>query len=282
MSKIAIVTDSDADLTPAQAAEQGIEVVPLTVTFGRETCRDSDLPLEDYWARVKAGDRPATSQPPTGLYEQVFGRLIEAGNQVLCLAITSKHSGTFNSAWAAGQHFPGQVTVFDTMGLSLAHGYQVTTAARMAREGIGMDAILKRLESIRSRTHFAIALDTIDSLRRGGRADQLITVLERVVKVLSIKPLLEMRDGQLKLLGAARSRVKSHRQIIDELAKHTPVEAAMVCHTRCGDIAAAFAEALAARIGLPVESIPIVETGVILATHAGPGVMAAGVVQAEI
>lgn len=144
-----------------------------------------------------------------------------------------------------------------------------------------MEAILQRLESIRARTHFVIALDTIESLRRGGRADQIIPVLERVVKVLSIKPLLEVRDGQLKLLGAARSREKSHRLIIDELAKHTPVEAAVVCHTRSADIAPAFAATLAARIGVPVESIPIAETGAILASHAGPGVMAAGVIQAE-
>ncbi|OQB28123.1 MAG: DegV domain-containing protein/M5005_Spy1226 [Chloroflexi bacterium ADurb.Bin180] len=281
MSKIAIVTDTGMDLTPQQTAELGIHVVPLMVTFGTETFPSSDLSIEDYWARVKAGGRPGTSQPPTGLYEQVYRQLVEAGQQVLCLAITSKHSGTFNSAWLAAQNFPGQVTVFDTLSLALAQAYQAITAARMAREGASMEAILQRLESIRARTHFVIALDTIESLRRGGRADQIIPVLERVVRVLSIKPLLEIRDGQLKLLGAARSREKSHRQIIDELAKHTPVEAAMVCHTRSADIAPAFAAALAARLGVPVESIPIAETGAILASHAGPGVMAAGVIQAE-
>ncbi|HNR96729.1 MAG TPA: DegV family protein [Anaerolineae bacterium] len=281
MSKIAIVTDTGTDLTPQQTAELGIHVVPLMVTFGTKTFPSSDLSIEDYWARVKAGGRPGTSQPPTGLYEQVYRQLVEAGQQVLCLAITSKHSGTFNSAWLAAQNFPGQVTVFDTLSLALAQAYQATTAARMAREGASMEAILQRLESIRARTHFVIALDTIESLRRGGRADQIIPVLERVVKVLSIKPLLEVRDGQLKLLAAARSREKSHRLIIDELAKHTPVEAAVVCHTRSADIAPAFAAALAARLGVPVESIPIAETGAILASHAGPGVMAAGVIQAE-
>ena len=98
---------------------------------------------------------------------------------------------------------------------------------------------------------------------------------------MSIKPLIELRDGQLKLLGAARSRERSHRGIIDELAKHTPVEMAVVCHTRSADAAPTFAAALAARVGVPVESVPIAETGAILASHAGPGVMAAGVVQAE-
>jgi DegV family protein with EDD domain len=281
MSKIAIVTDTGADLTPAQLTEHGIHVVPLTVTFGTESFPDNQLSLDQFWARVKAGGHPATSQPPSGLYEQLFRNLIETGHEVLCLCITSKHSGTFNSAWAASQTFPGKVTVFDTLSLSLAQAYQATTAARMAREGAELAEILKRLESIRSRTHFAIALDTIESLKRGGRASQIIPVLERVVQVLSIKPMLEIRDGQLKLLGAARSRDKSHRAIIDELAKHTPVEAAMVCHTRSAELAPGFAAALAGRLGLPVESIPIAETGAILSSHAGPGVMAAGVVQAE-
>ena len=281
MSKIAIVTDTGADLSPAQLTEHGIHVVPLTVTFGTETFQDNQLTLDQFWARVKAGGHPATSQPPSGLYEQLFRRLIEDGHQVLCLCITSKHSGTFNSAWAASQTFPGKVTVFDTLSLSLAQAYQATTAARMAREGAELVEIVKRLESIRSRTHFAIALDTIENLKRGGRASQIIPVLERVVKVLSIKPMLEIRDGQLKLLGAARSRDKSHRAIIDELAKHTPVEAAMVCHTRSADLAPGFVAALATRLGLPAESIPLAETGAILSSHAGPGVMAAGVVQAE-
>ena len=286
MSKIAIVTDTGADLTQEQQAEYGIQVVPLTVTFGTESFQDTDLSLDQFWSRVKAGGHPATSQPPTGLYEQVFRRLVEAGHQVLCLCITSKHSGTFNSAWAAAQTInggdaPGQVTVFDTLSLSLAQAYQAITAARMAREGAALADILKRLESIRARTHFALALDTIESLRRGGRANQIIPVLERVVKVLSIKPLLEIRDGQLKLLGAARSRDKSHRQIIDELAKHSPVEMVVICHTRSADVAPGFAAALAGRLGVPVESVLIAETGAILSSHAGPGVMAAGVVQAE-
>jgi len=280
MSNIAVVTDTGADLSPAQQAQHGITVVPLVVTFGSETFMDDQLPIDEYWRKVREGPaHPQTSQPPTGLYEKAFASLIAQGYHVLCLAITSKHSGTLNSAFAAAQSFPGQVTVFDTLSLSQAQAYQVIRAAQMAREGRSLDDILAQLESLRERTRFCIALDTIESLRRGGRADQIIPVLERVCRVLNIKPLLQISDGQLKLLGAARSHEKSHQQIIAELAKYAPAEHVVVAHTRLASEAPRFAQALAERLQFPLDQVIVVETGAILSSHAGPGVMAAGVIQ---
>jgi DegV family protein with EDD domain len=280
MPKIAIVTDTGADLTSAQQAQYGITVIPLIVRFGTQTCLDNQLPLDEFWAKVRQGPPfPGTSQPPTGLYQEAFRSLIAQGNHVLCLCITSKHSGTLNSAYAAAQSFPGQVTVFDTLSFSLAQAYQAITASQMAAQGQSLEDILARMEGIRARTHFCIALDTIEYLRRGGRADQIMPILERVCRVLNIKPLLGVVDGQLKPLGAARSREKSWQHIIQELSKHVPVEAAIVAHTRLATEAPGFARALAEQIHFPVEQIPIAETGAILSSHAGPGVMAAAVVE---
>lgn len=282
MSKIAIVTDTGADLSPAQQAEYGITVIPLVVTFGTESYLDNQLTLDEFWSKVRQGPPfPATSQPPTGLYEEAFRALTAQGNHVLCLCITSKHSGTLNSAYAAAQNLPGQVTVFDTLSLSLAQAYQAITAAQMAAQGHRLEDILARLESIRARTHFCIALDTIEYLRRGGRADQIMPILESVCRVLNIKPLVGVVDGQLKPLGAARSREKSWQQIIQELSKHLPAEAVIVAHTRLAAEAPGFARMLAEQLHFPLEQIPIAETGAILSSHAGPGVMAAAVVQRE-
>lgn len=280
MPKIAIVTDTGADLTPAQQAQYGITVIPLVVRFGTETYQDDQLTLDQFWTKVHQGPPfPATSQPPTGLFEEAFRSLIAQGNHVLCLCITSKHSGTLNSAYAAAQSFPGQVTVFDTLSLSLAQAYQAITAVQMAAQGHSLEEILARLDSIRARTHFCIALDTIEYLRRGGRADQVMPLLESVVRVLNIKPLLGVVDGQLKPLGAARSREKSWRHIVQELSKHVPAEAVIVAHTRLAAEAPGFARTLAEQLNFPLEQIPIAETGAILSSHAGPGVMAAAVVQ---
>jgi len=282
MPKIAIVTDTAADLTSVQQAQHGITVIPLVVRFGAQTYLDNQLTLDEFWTRVRQGPPfPGTSQPPTGLYEEAFRSLIGQGNHVLCLCVTSKHSGTLNSAYAAAQSFPGQVTVFDSLSLSLAQGYQAISAAQMATHGASLEEILARLESIRARTYFCIALNTIEFLRRGGRADQVMPLLERVVRVLNIKPLLGVVDGQLKPLGAARSQEKSWRHIIQELAKHLPAEAVIVAHTRLATEAAGFARTLAEQLHFPLEQIPIAETGAILSSHAGPGVMAAAVVQRE-
>jgi DegV family protein with EDD domain len=280
MPKIAVVTDTGADLTPELCAQYGITTVPLVVRFGEEVYLDGQLSVDEFWKKAQqAPPYPQTSQPATGMFEEAFAKLIEQGNHVLCLTITSKHSGTLNSAYAAAQNFPGQVTVFDTLSLSLAQAYQAITAARAAAEGKSIEEILAQLESIRARTHLFILLDTIEYLRRGGRADQIIPVLEQVVRVLRIKPLLELVDGQLKLLGAARSREKGLERIQQEIANHAPAEMLIVVHTRQAEAASGFAHALAERIHFPPEQVMVTETGAALSSHAGPGVIAAAIVQ---
>lgn len=284
MAKIAVVTDTGADLTPALCAQYGITVVPLVVRFGEEVYLDGQLSVEEFWNKVQKGPPyPQTSQPATGMFEQAFAELIRQGNHVLCLTITSKHSGTLNSAYAAAQNFPGQVTVFDTLSVSLAQAYQAMTAAKAAAEGKNLTEILTQLESIRARTHLFVALETIEYLRRGGRADQVIPVLERVVRVLNIKPILEVVDGQLKLLGAARSREKALERIQQEIASRAPAEMLIVAYTRQTDAAAVptFARTLAERVHFSFEQLMITETGAVLSSHAGPGVIAAAIVQRE-
>ena len=280
MSKIAIVTDSGCDLPKTIQNQYGIKVVPLVVRFGTEVYLDGQLTVDEFWNKVQQGPSyPQTSQPPTGMFEEAFAPLVEQGYHVLCLVITSKHSGTFNSAYAASQSFPEQVTVFDTLSLSLGQGYQTIAAAQAAADGQSLEEILALLESIRARTHLFIVLNTIEYLRRGGRADQIIPVLERVVRVLNIKPVLEVVDGQLKLLGAARSHEKGMQRIQEEVARHGPAEMLIVAHTRLSNEVSDFASTLARRLDFPLAKVIITEAGPVLSSHAGPGVMAAAIVQ---
>ncbi len=123
MPKIAIVTDSACDLPEGLQNRHGIKVVPLVVRFGTEVYLDGQLTLGEFWNKARQGPpHPETSQPSAGMFEEAFAPLVEQGYHIICLVITSKHSGTFNSAYAASQSFPGQVTVFDTLSLSLAQG----------------------------------------------------------------------------------------------------------------------------------------------------------------
>jgi fatty acid-binding protein DegV len=132
---------------------------------------------------------------------------------------------------------------------------------------------------VRERSHLLILLDTIEHIRRGGRANALIPVLNRVTKVLDIKPILGVVDGYLKLQKLVRSYERGLRQIRREIAALGPIEHLAVMHTRCPEVASILAHALAGELGFPERDIPIAETGPALAVHGGPGVIGVAAVR---
>lgn len=274
MAPIHIVTDSGSDITGAEAEELGVTVVPLSVSFGEETFQDRELDAETFWQKAKV-IHPRSSQPSVGAFEEVFASLVAKGAEVLCITITSKHSGTFNSAWAAAQRFMGKVTVFDSRSVSWGQRFQVLAALKAAAENKGMTEILAILRGIGDRVRLFAMLDTIEYLRKGGRAVHFISALHRVVGLLNIKPLLTMSDGEIKLLGVANSFARGLLRIEREVLALGPLEALGILHIRSQETAETFAQRLAAKLSPPLASVPILETGVALATHGGPGVIAA-------
>jgi DegV family protein with EDD domain len=216
---------------------------------------------------------PQTSQPAVGAFEAAFERLVAMGSRVLCLTITGKHSGTFNAAHLAAQRFGEAVKVFDSLSLSLGLGVQALSAAQAARAGRSMQEILTLLEDLRARMRLLIVLDTLENLRLGGRADGFIAVAERMTRVLDIKVIINMVEGQLRLLGAARSFPGAVRRVRALVERIGPLEHLAVVHTRNQEVAEWLVEELAQHIGYPKERIWLHETGAVLATHAGPVVL---------
>lgn len=274
MNKVKIVTDSGCDLPMEVVEELRITVVPLVLRFGEEEFLDGKLSVEEFYRRMEEGQHhPETSQPSIGMFEEVFAKVTADGAEVVCPVLTSKYSGTFNSAWAAAQRFEGKVMAFDSLSLSWGLGFQVLAAAEAAQRGKGVREILRILEDIRERTHMFIVLDTIENIKRGGRADKIIPVLERVARFLNIKPIINVVEGELKLLGSARSYQGALRKIRDKVKGLASLEKLAVVHTRNFGEAWRFAQALAAATGFPRDEIPVTETGVVLASHGGPRVM---------
>jgi DegV family protein with EDD domain len=273
MRQVRVVTDSGADLPADVIAEFRITVVPLIVLFGQETYPDGKLSLEEFWHKIAQGQHPGTSQPPIGAFEQVFARLVEEGYDVLCLTITGKHSGTFGTASAAAQRFGDRVRVVDSLSLSMGHGFQVLAAARAAAQGLSLDEVARAAEHIRTRSHLYLVLDTIEYIRRGGRADALMPVLGRVTKMLRIKPVLELVEGRLGLHGLARSFDRALAQMQEQIESLGSVQQLAVVHVRCLALAEQMAGALAEKLGLPLERIGVIETGPLLSTHSGPKVV---------
>ena len=270
---IGVVTDSSCDL-PQQLVEQfEIEVTPLVVRFGTEVYQDGELSPEEFWAKSTKICPPHTSQPSVGTFEETFERLVAQGKQVLCLTITGKHSGTFNAARLAAQRFGEAVQVFDSLSLSLGLGLQALAAAQAARAGRSMQEILAMLEDVRARMRLTIILDTLENLRRGGRADGFIAIADRMARVLNIKITINVVEGQLRLVGAARSFRSALKRVMNQVEQLGPLEHLAVVHTRRQEMAKKVAGRLAERFNFPRERVWVRETGAALASHAGTGVI---------
>ena len=214
-----------------------------------------------------------------GAFEEVFARLVEAGHSVLCLTITGKHSGTFSTAWAAARRFGAKVKVMDSLSLSLGQGFQVLAAARAAMQGLRLDEVAKVAERVRERTRLFILLNTIEYIRRGGRAAALLPMLNRVTRVLKIKPILNIVDGRLGLHRLARSYERGLYRIKQEIARLKPVENLAIVHTRNTNAAKKLARALAEKLDFPLKDTLVTETGPLLSVHGGPGVVGVAAVQ---
>lgn len=270
---VRIVTDSSCDLSQRLVEKFKIAIVPLVVRFGKEVYQDGELSTQEFWKKAAGAHHPQTSQPSVGAFEQVFERLVAQGKQVLCVTITGKHSGTFNAASLAAQRFGEAVRVFDSFSLSLGLGIQALTAAQAARAGRSAQEILTALEDMRARMRVMFVFDTLENLRRGGRADGFISVVDRMTRALNIKPIINMVDGQLRLMGAARSFQGGLRRVLNTVEQLKPLEHLAVVHTRVPDRAQAMADQLAERVGFPRERIWVEETGAALASHGGAGVI---------
>jgi DegV family protein with EDD domain len=268
---VRIVTDSRCDLPRWLVERFKIPVVSLVVRFGSEVYEDIMLSVEEFWRKASSLYHPQTSQPSIGAFEQAFERLIAQGKQALCLTVTGRHSGTFNAARLAAQRLVRRCGS-DSFSLSLGLGVEVVEAAQAAGAGCSMQEILELLEDLRERMRLVILLDTLDNLRLGGRADGFIGIAERMMRALDIKTVINVVDGQLRLLGAARSFKGGLRRLMD-IKSLGPLEHLAVVHTRGQALAEELADRLAERSGFPLERIWVRETGAVLSTHGGRGVI---------
>jgi len=273
-----VVTDSSCDLPQEVLKELGIVIVPLVVRIGNDEFLETELSIDEYWTKVKAahsqGLFPQTSQPSIGAFEGVFAPLVDQGNEVICITITSHHSGTFNSAWAAAQKFGEAVSVVDSWQASLALGFQAMAAAQAAREGASLSEVVALMREMRARTHLLAVLDTMEYVRMGGRADALIPILSRVMQFLQVKPIVGFVEGELKLLGQARTFSAALAQVEQRMMELQPFEHLAVVHTRQHHDAQVWADHLKESMDFQGQ-ILVGETGAALSSHAGPGVIAA-------
>jgi DegV family protein with EDD domain len=195
---------------------------------------------------------------------------------VVCITITSNHSATYRVALSASEQFdPGQITLVDSRTLSLAQGLLVLAAARAAARGKKADEIVAMIDDLRRRLHLYITLDTVEYLVRGGRASRIVGIMASLLK---IRPILTLADGELTMLDRVRGREASKKRLLELVTGCLPAEQIGVAHIACEDEASDFVPLVADALGAPREDILFTETGMVIATHGGPGTLAVLVV----
>ena len=280
MTRVAVVTDSTADLAPAVAAAHGIRVVPLTVRFGTEEFHDGvDLSTEEFWKRLLAPgtDIPKTAAPSPGEFLNVFQALFAEGAEaIVCPMVGSTISATIQSATIAARDLPDrEIHIIDTKSTSMATGMPAILAAELAAAGASgaevAEGIRRRLPDI----DLYVAVDTLEYLRKNGRLSAASTA---VGTVLSIKPIITVRDGVITLAEKMRTRTKARERVI-ELITQRPIERLAIMHTptSTSEEVAAFRQAVLDRApgGIDPALVSVNLIGSTTGPHLGPHLMGA-------
>jgi DegV family protein with EDD domain len=266
---VRIVTDSTCDLPPDLAAFHDIEIVPLKVAFDSEVYRDGiDLDNHSFYEKLSLSKMlPRTSQPSPHEFAERYREALDRGDcaQVLSIHLSSKLSGTFNSASSAAQD-NGKVTCFDSGTVSLGLGLMVIAASEMAAKGYDLSMILAKLESIRQNQGLIFTLGSIQYLIKGGRVGRARGFLGRL---LGLRPVLILDDGEVHPVARVRSEEKAIEKIVSLLPKDGVGYRWAVAHAAFPRYIELSQRILRERFG--INDVLAGEVGPTVGTHAGPG-----------
>ncbi len=271
-STVRIITDSSCDLPEAVVRDLGIEVVPLFIRFGDDELVDREqLSTNEFWKRCSIEeDLPSTAAPSPGRFEQAITRLIgEGATGVLIINLSGALSGTLQSAQVAAEAMKSKVDVrvVDSATVSLGLGAVVVACAQAARNGENLDAVEALAHDISGRCKVWGALDTLENLKKGGRIGGAKALLGTV---LSIKPIIEVRDGVVQEGGKQRTRSKALAFLIDKVREELAgpgIQWLAVLHADCDDVQDFVDQLTTVYSG----DIMIGEIGPVVGSHAGRG-----------
>ncbi len=272
-SAVRIITDSACDLPDSVIQDLGIEVVPLYIRFGDEELIDREqLSTDDFWRRCATESQlPSTAAPSPGRFEQAIAKLMAEGAAgIVIINLSGDLSGTLQSAEVAAESSPSsaKIRVVDSRTVSMGLGAIVVACARAAQSGSDLDAVAELARVLSQRSQVWGALDTLENLKKGGRIGGAKALLGTV---LSIKPIIEVRDGVVHEGGKQRTRSKALGFLLDKVQECMKIGGGVsqlsVLHAACPDVDA-FVEQL--RAVYPGE-IMVGQIGPVVGAHAGRG-----------
>ena len=283
MSRVAIVTDSASDLPPARAAELGISIVPLVVNFGAQSYKAGvDISIDEFWTRMTAPDAPfpTTAASAPGDFKAAYDKAFADGaDAVISIHPAGTLSGTVKSAEVArGMLADREIHIVDSQSASMGEGILAELGVEMANMGISASEIARVLESRVPDLDLYVALDTLEYLKKGGR---ISGARAAIGTLLSVKPIITVRDGQVEQADKVRTRSKARERVI-ELLSSRPLERLAILYTPPAE-PDSFREELVARVpgGIDPSRVSTQIVGPSVGPHLGPGLVGGVVLYAK-
>jgi DegV family protein with EDD domain len=257
-------------LAPSLADERNIRIIPLSIRFGADELVDrTDLSTKEFWDRVIVGpELPETAAPPPGLFQKAFENAASAGAEsVVCVTLSSRLSATCQAAQAGAAAIAGQipVRVVDSLSATMGQGLLVLAAADLAESGRNLGEIVTEIEDLRGRTRVYGVLGSLDYLKKGGRIGGAAHL---VGSLLSIKPVIEIRDGVVQVESKQRTRSRSLSYLASKVRDGGPLERLAVANGASDDISTLMEQL--SQVDSTTDAL-LTDLGPVVGSHTGPG-----------
>ncbi|MBP3660826.1 MAG: DegV family protein [Oscillospiraceae bacterium] len=273
---VKFIIDSASDVLPGECKKLDVIHVPLTVRFGDKEFADAvDLSHKKFYKMLTSGmeAHPTTSQVTPAAWSEVMEQVVENGDTAVVITISSKLSGTYQSACIAAEEFEGKIFVVDSMTATIGERLLLQYGIRLAAEGLDAAAIAAKLDAVKDKVRIYARLDTLEYLRKGGRISSATAV---VGTMLNIKPIIAVRDGLVENVAKARGPKAADKQLRELVAKSGGIDFSKpLCAAWSGleddNLKTFLADSSDMLCGTEV---PVATVGCVIGAHVGPGAVA--------
>lgn len=271
---IQLIIDSASDIPVSYAKEHNLTYLPLPVTIGeKQYLSGVDItPQEFYEILIESDCLPVTSQVSPFGYEQAFRAAIAQGDTPVAITLSSKLSGTYQSACIAAANFDGKAFVVDSRNVSLGEALLVYYAERLIAQGLSPQQLIEALDRMKQKIKVIALLDTLEYLKKGGRIPAAVAAIGGL---LSIKPVIAIVDGAVQLIGKARGSKQGNNLLNEMIASSRGVDFSLPLTLGFSGISDALLQKYITDSRSLWEShidqLPVLSIGATIGTHAGPG-----------
>lgn len=274
---VKIIVDSASDILPEQAKELGIIHLPLKVRFGDEEYEDAvNLSHKEFYEKlVNSEELPTTSQISPAEFIDVYEKVTSAGDTVVVVTISSKLSGTYQSAVLAAQDYEGKIFVVDSENACVGERLLALRGHQLAGQGLSAADIAEKLDEEKKNIRLYAVLDTLEYLKKGGRISAAVAFAGGL---LNLKPIIQVKDGEVVMAGKARGSRQANNLLTEMVKNHGGIDFDRpFCYAYSGltdeSVQKYIEECAELRVGYDGE-VPVACVGCTIGTHVGPGAVA--------